>query len=35
MLGDTNKPNIINDGKEWNIGERKSKMKKSKELRIK
>ena len=30
--GDTNKPKIINDGKEWNIEELKLKMKKAKEL---
>jgi hypothetical protein len=30
--GDTNKPKIISDGKEWNIEELKLKMKKSKEL---
>ena len=30
--GDTNKPKIINDGKEWNIEELKLKMKKSNEL---
>ncbi len=29
---DTNKPKIINDGKEWNIEELKIKMKKAKEL---
>ena len=29
---DTNKPKIINDGKEWNIEELKMKMKKAKEL---
>ena len=30
--GDTNKPKIINDGKEWNIEELKLKMKKAKDL---
>ena len=30
--GDTNKPKIISDGKEWNIEELKLKMKKAKEL---
>jgi hypothetical protein len=30
--GDTNKPKIINDGKEWNVEELKLKMKKAKEL---
>ncbi len=30
--GDTNKPKIIDNGKEWNIEELKIKMKKSKEL---
>ncbi len=30
--GDTNKPKIISDGKEWNIKGLKLKMKKSKEL---
>ena len=30
--GDTNKPKIISDGKEWNIEELKIRMKKSKEL---
>ena len=30
--GDTNKPKIISDGKEWNIEELKIKMKKAKEL---
>ena len=30
--GDTNKPKIISDGKEWNVEELKSKMKKAKEL---
>jgi hypothetical protein len=30
--GDTNKPKIINDGKEWNIEELKLKMTKAKEL---
>ena len=30
--GDTNKPKIINDGKEWNVEELKIKMKKSNEL---
>ena len=30
--GDTNKPKIISDGKEWNIEELKLKMKKSNEL---
>jgi hypothetical protein len=30
--GDTNKPRIISDGKQWNIEELKIKMKKSKEL---
>ena len=30
--GDTNKPKIINDGKEWNTEELKLKMKKAKEL---
>jgi hypothetical protein len=30
--GDTNKPKIISDGKEWNIEELKLKMKKAKDL---
>ena len=30
--GDTNKPKIISDGKEWNVEELKIKMKKAKEL---
>ena len=30
--GDTNKPKIISDGKEWNVEELKLKMKKAKEL---
>ena len=30
--GDTNKPKIISDGKEWNVEELKLRMKKSKEL---
>ena len=30
--GDTNKPKIINDGKEWNVEELKLKMKKAKDL---
>ena len=30
--GDTNKPKIISDGKEWNIEELKLRMKKAKEL---
>ena len=30
--GDTNKPKIVSDGKEWNIEELKLKMKKAKEL---
>ena len=30
--GDTNKPKIIDNGKEWNIEELKLKMKKAKEL---
>ena len=30
--GDTNKPKIIIDGKEWNMQELKLKMKKAKEL---
>ena len=30
--GDTNKPKIISDGKQWNIEELKLKMKKAKEL---
>ncbi len=30
--GDTNKLKIINDGKEWNVEELKSKMKKAKEI---
>jgi hypothetical protein len=30
--GDTSKPKIISDGKEWNIEESKLKMKKAKEL---
>ena len=30
--GDTNKPRIISDGKEWNVEELKIKMKKAKEL---
>ena len=30
--GDTNKPKITSDGKEWNIEELKLKMKKAKEL---
>ncbi len=30
--GDTNKPKIISDGREWNIRELKLKMKKSKDL---
>ena len=29
--GDTNKPNIISDGKEWNVEELKIRMKKAKE----
>ena len=33
--GDTNKPKIISDGKEWNIEELKLKMKKAKDLRKK
>ena len=33
--GDTNKPKIINNGKEWNIEELKLKMKKANELRKK
>ena len=30
--GDTNKPKIISDGKEWNVEELKIKLKKAKEL---
>jgi len=30
--GDTNKPKITSDGKEWNVEELKLKMKKAKEL---
>jgi hypothetical protein len=30
--GDTNKPKIISDGKEWNVEELKLRMKKAKEL---
>ena len=30
--GDTNKPKIISDGKEWNVEELKIKMKRAKEL---
>ena len=30
--GDTNKPKIISDGKEWNIEELKLKMKKAKDI---
>ena len=32
IIGDTNKPKIINDGKEWNVEELKLKMKKAKDL---
>ena len=32
ITGDTNKPKIISDGKEWNIEELKIKKKKAKEL---
>ena len=32
ISGDTNKPKIISDGKEWNVEELKLKMKKAKEL---
>ena len=32
IAGDTNKPKIISDGKEWNVEELKLKMKKAKEL---
>ncbi len=33
--GDTNKPKIISDGKEWNVEELKIKMKKAKDLGMK